>query len=262
MNASRTESLVSRLDRKIAGRLRVKPAVFAPKRATVSFTFDDIPRSAARTGAVILSRRHVIGTFYVCGGLTDGLEEGLPCHSREDLANLIEAGHELAAHTHRHVPTPTLDASGFAREADDLDAFLDDLSPGTRAKHFSYPFGMADLRSKQRAAARYETARGIAPGLNVGPGDLAQLKAVSLYSATIDLPEVRRWIDSAVERTGWLIFYTHDVSVEPSRFGCTPELLEAALDYALAAGAVVEGVDAASRRATGARSDSGAPASN
>ena len=38
------------------------------------------------------------------------------------------------------------------------------------------------------------------------------------------------------KRKSWLIFYTHDVRPEPSRYGCTPELLEAAVSSAVHSG--------------------------
>lgn len=248
MQIRRKEGLLRRLERKIAGRVHVKPATYASERPVVSFTFDDIPRSAAQVGARLLSQRDLAGTFYVCGGLTDGVEEGLPCHTRDDLARLVADGHELAAHTNRHVPAPSLSAQAFRSEADAVDVFLEEIAPGTKAKHFSYPFGLADFGSKRRAAERYATARGIAPGINVGRVDAAQLRAVALYSESVGRDQARAWIERAVTQGGWLIFYTHDVSASPSRFGSTPELLQIAIDYAVQAGASVETVDRAARR--------------
>jgi hypothetical protein len=36
---------------------------------------------------------------------------------------------------------------------------------------------------------------------------------------------------------GWLIFATHDVAAQPSRYGCTPEFLEQVVQYSVDSGA-------------------------
>jgi hypothetical protein len=38
-------------------------------------------------------------------------------------------------------------------------------------------------------------------------------------------------------KNSWLIFYTHDVRPQPSRYGCTPELFQAVVALALDRGA-------------------------
>ena len=43
-----------------------------------------------------------------------------------------------------------------------------------------------------------------------------------------------RLIKEAAASNAWLIFYTHDVDKQPSKYGCTPGLFEAALETALA----------------------------
>ena len=48
--------------------------------------------------------------------------------------------------------------------------------------------------------------------------------------------EARRLILDAAARRHWLIFYTHDVRSMPSRFGCTPDLLERTVECALQRG--------------------------
>jgi hypothetical protein len=44
---------------------------------------------------------------------------------------------------------------------------------------------------------------------------------------------VRSLILDNERQKSWLIFYSHDVQDTPSRFGCTPELLEFAVSCAL-----------------------------
>jgi hypothetical protein len=84
-------------------------------------------------------------------------------------------------------------------------------------------------------APRFSNVRGVHPGVNVGRVDLAQLNTVSL--------EVRCWdeqrIEAAIQRVlhahGWLVFYTHDVSDNPTEYGSTPAMLDWALSRVAAA---------------------------
>ena len=40
-------------------------------------------------------------------------------------------------------------------------------------------------------------------------------------------------LDETVARRGWLVFLTHDVAPQPTKFGASPGLMNAALDGAL-----------------------------
>jgi len=222
--------------RRIARHVPLKPCWMSNKAGLVSFTFDDVMQSAVTVGARILSQRGLSGTFYVCGGLVDEIENGLSCYSKEDLIYLIRSGHEIGAHTHRHAKVPGLSKVDFFNQADENDVFISSIDPEVHVRNFSYPFGLCDIKSKRWAAARYACARGIVPGLNSGWIDLAQLKAIPLYSDRINEKQVHALIDRAVKNKAWLIFYTHDVSDYPSRFGCSPALLQSAVEYAAVAG--------------------------
>jgi hypothetical protein len=58
------------------------------------------------------------------------------------------------------------------------------------------------------------------------------LRANSLYGGDDRRAEVQELILENERRKGWLIFYSHDVRPNPSRFGCTPELLKFAVSFA------------------------------
>jgi len=222
----------NKLALKIAQRIPIKPYLIKATEGMISFTFDDILHSAATRGSEILLQRGFAGTYYVSGGLTDQIENGQQCHSRSDLLALAHAGHELGAHTFTHVSVPGLSRSAFFQQAEDSSAFIASIDPGIRVSSFSYPFGDCDIKAKRWAAKRYACSRGVAQGLNQGWVDLAQLKAIPLQCGRIDEAGIRSAIDLALQRKAWLIFYTHDISEHPSAFGCTPALLQYAVDYA------------------------------
>jgi hypothetical protein len=50
---------------------------------------------------------------------------------------------------------------------------------------------------------------------------------------------------------GWLVLYTHDVDDSPSAYGCTPGLLQAAVEAAVESGAELLTLDAGLARIVG-----------
>jgi hypothetical protein len=63
--------------------------------------------------------------------------------------------------------------------------------------------------------------------------DLNLLRANSLYSSSFDLDSIDRLIKENGRRRGWLIFYTHDISEQPSAFGCRPGEFESVVKLAV-----------------------------
>ena len=231
---------MSTLGQKLSYRLarHVRTATW-PSRAVgpiVSFTFDDAPASAATLGAAVLEEFGVRGTFYLCGGLLGRLGDLTPILDRSQAQRLAEAGHEIGCHTYAHSDVrslrwPVLE-SGLRRNAE----VLGEISGGAALRSFAYPFGGLSFGKKLRLQSRFETCRGIYPGINVGKIDVGLLPAVPLYAGEFDLAAARGWIGEAVATSGWLIFFTHDVSEAPTPFGVTPDLLRSVVRAAIAAG--------------------------
>ena len=201
------------------------------RRGIVSFTFDDIPKSAAHTGAQMLEAHGVQGTFYIAGGLVSG-QDGETYATIEDLRRLNAYGHELGCHTFSHVKAPTLSRMGLVDECRRNQTFVQDALGDTRLASFAYPFGAVSLGSKFELQRRFSSCRGTSPGVNAGLVDLGLLKAERLYARRTTEGRVSALIDRARRTGGWLIFYTHDVTTSPTQWGATPELLSFALDHA------------------------------
>ncbi|WP_169546204.1 polysaccharide deacetylase family protein [Sneathiella aquimaris] len=198
----------------------------------VSFTFDDCAKSAITRGAKILESKGICGTYYVCGGLTDKLENNTICHSLEDLMGLKAKGHEIASHLFNHVRCEELTADEIREEFSKSKEFLSQFGLELNRTNFSYPFGSINMRAKKEAAREFATARGIANGINVSKIDLACLKANALYADDVSRGVITELIDQTIRDSGWLIFYTHDVDENPTKYGITPELLKFAAEYA------------------------------
>ena len=215
------------------------------RRAIVSFSFDDFPRSAVTNGARLLEDHGVRGTFYMTGSYCGRVLEGIPQYHEEDVVALAAAGHEIGCHTFTHPRVSALSASELNRELELNAACLAHHLPGTMFQTFAYPFGDVAFRATMRLQSRFAGCRSIQAGFNFGTIDLGRLRSVRLYDHTISHEDVSDLIKQAVARNAWLIFYTHDVDLTPSRFGCNPALLEHAITSAISAGAEVRPVDAA-----------------
>ncbi len=211
----------------------------------VSFTFDDVPASACVAGAQALERHGARGTFYVAGGLTDALEEGKPCHSREQLRTLLATGHELGCHSYSHIRCDTLTAAELERELDRNAAFLAELGVDPLTLNFAYPFGAYAYNAKRICSKRFRSSRITGGGTHEDYADLNALKTHRLYDVHVDAENYDTLLQRTVRRKGWLIVNTHDVEDPPSRYGFTPERLERAVAAALAAGCKVLPVNAA-----------------
>jgi peptidoglycan/xylan/chitin deacetylase (PgdA/CDA1 family) len=232
-------SLISTLGEKLSYRLARHLPVTTwranPRGPIVSFSFDDAPSSAASAGAPILEAFGIRGTFYLCGGLLGGQGDLTPLLDRGQAQALARAGHEIGCHTYSHIDVRSIDWPSLEIDLRKNAQTLSEIS-GAAPRNFAYPFGWISFGKKLRLQSCFETCRGIYPGINVGRIDTGLIKAVPLYSSTLDDEDVRRWIARAVARSGWLVFFTHDVSETPTPFGVTPDMLRAAVAAAVEAG--------------------------
>jgi peptidoglycan/xylan/chitin deacetylase (PgdA/CDA1 family) len=196
----------------------------------VSFTFDDLPKSAATTGADLLEAHGARGTFYVSGGLVDIGTEDWAAGDANDVLSLRRRGHEIGCHTFSHQRVCDLDEASLADEIARNRDYFQALDPSLEIDTFAYPFGYGSLARKSQLKDRFVTCRSIVPGVNAGSVDLQFLRAMPLIDGRIDRDGIERAFDDAQTNNGWLIFYGHDVTERPSPYGCSPALLSHALE--------------------------------
>src|SRR3954466_1234050 len=101
MNALWSEAK-ARVSHRLATHLSVEPFRLRNDTPMVSFTFDDIPRSAATMGAKLLEAHEARGTFYVSGGLVGTKSADWTVVAAEDVVDLHRNGHEIGCHTLSH----------------------------------------------------------------------------------------------------------------------------------------------------------------
>jgi peptidoglycan/xylan/chitin deacetylase (PgdA/CDA1 family) len=198
----------------------------------VSFSFDDFPESAASVGAPILDQYGAKATFYVSGSQVDKRSDHWQGAGADVIVEMHRRGHEIACHTFSHVRSTDLDAARLTAEIEENRHYLLGLDPSMRIENFAYPYGIGSVWRKTQLAKTFQSSRGIIPGINSGVVDLQYLRSTPLINQHIDEESIDRAFDALVDSNGWLIFYGHDVAIEPSPYGCTPALLRYALDAA------------------------------
>jgi len=225
-------ALQARISNRLSRHFCLSPFNLRNARPMVSFTFDDVPESAAAAGLPILDQYDAKATFYVAGGLVDqwcGHWQGIRA---DGIVELHRRGHEIGCHTFSHAPATDLGATRLAGEIEDNRRYLHDLDPSIRVDNFAYPYGLGSVWRKSQLAKAFRSSRSIIPGVNSGTVDLQYLRSTPLVNLHIDVGGIDRALDELIATNGWLIFYGHDVADEPSPYGCTPALLRHALDAA------------------------------
>jgi peptidoglycan/xylan/chitin deacetylase (PgdA/CDA1 family) len=229
---SRWSALKARVSNRLARDWCIAPHQLRGDGPMVSFTFDDVPKSAATTGAQLLGEYDAKGTYYVAGSLVDQWSGNWNGASDDDIVRLHRSGHEVACHTFSHLRVTDLDAAAMAAEIEANRRYWMALDPSIKIENFAYPYGLASVSHKGQLRKIFRSSRGILPGVNNGIVDLQFLRAMPLTEEHIDRDAIDRAFDEAVAKNGWLIFYSHDIEDAPSPYGCTPQLLRHALDAA------------------------------
>lgn len=208
-------------------------------RPIISFTFDDFPQSALRTGGAILKKYRAAGTFYAAFGLMAKNSPTGFIFTPEDLPELLKQGHELGCHTFAHCDSWRTDPSVFEQSILDNRNALEQLVPGAVFQSFSYPISVPNRSSKSRTSRHFVCCRGGGQTFNAGVTDLNYLYAFFLEKSRDNPQAVRDLIDENRRQNGWLILATHDVCESPSPFGCTPGFFEDMVKYAADSGALI-----------------------
>jgi peptidoglycan/xylan/chitin deacetylase (PgdA/CDA1 family) len=222
----------ARVSNRLARYVRSAPFQLAGDEPMVSFTFDDVPSSAATIGAPMLEDFGGRGTFYISGGLVNQKSEHWDGLDAEGILALHRSGHEIACHTFSHRCAVELDEATMAAEIAQNRRYFRELDASIRLENFAYPYGLVSVSLKGQLKDAFRSARGILPGVNRGNIDLQLLRATPLINRDIDDKGIDRVFDEALATGGWLIFYSHDVAATPSPYGCTPTLLRHALEAA------------------------------
>ncbi|QOZ23405.1 polysaccharide deacetylase family protein [Bradyrhizobium sp. CCBAU 51753] len=231
MNALWSEARV-KVSHRLAMHVQVERFRLHNATPMVTFSFDDLPKSAATLGADILESYGARGTFYVSGGLVGIDAPDWATGSADDVVSLYRRGHEIGCHTFSHRRACDLDETSLAGEIARNRTYLHSLDPTMTVDSFAYPFGYGSYARKYQLKSEFRTCRSIVPGVNSGEVDLQFLRAMPLIDRQTSRERIEQAFDEAASTNGWLIFYSHDVDEAPSLYGCSPDLMTYALEAA------------------------------
>ncbi|MFN3668341.1 MAG: polysaccharide deacetylase family protein [Brevundimonas sp.] len=231
--------------RRAARYLEVEAVEIAPAKGVFSLSFDDIPATAWTEAGPILAEHGIKATYYICGGLCDGVNMDRDQFRVGHLQALHAAGHEVGCHTFGHTSALRMDAGALRLSLDANAAWVGERLDGYRMTTFAWPFGDATVGAKRVVRERFALARGVRDGVNAGREDRALIKSIGLESRRLPGYDLDGLMAEAAETRGWLTAYGHDVSDRPTDYGCTPEDLDRVLRAAKAAGLQVLPVGAA-----------------
>jgi peptidoglycan/xylan/chitin deacetylase (PgdA/CDA1 family) len=155
------------------------------------------------------------------------------------LAELGARGHEIGAHSHSHLDCARTPAPEVERDVAKNLIVLSEAGWNAAVSAFAYPFGETTYAVKRWVGELFATGRGILPGVNAGEADRSQLRAVELGASAASRRRAFAMLESCIQTSGWLIFFTHDVNASPSPYGAPAALIEELALRAADGGAVL-----------------------
>ena len=134
----------------------------------ISFTFDDAPRTAFKTGGDILRAHGGRATFFVSLGLLGSETVVGTIASPDDLSRAVKSGNELGCHTFNHLDAWQTPTEKFMESVVENKQALDRILPGAIFRTFAYPKSGAKLSIKSYLEKYFICCRGGGQTPNVG----------------------------------------------------------------------------------------------
>lgn len=206
----------------------------------ISFSFDDAPRTAFTHGGEILNSYGADATFYVSLGMLESDSPSGPIASLDDLRRAVKEGHELGCHTFDHKNPWETKPELFVQSVLKNRQVLSQIFPETAFTSLAYPICGPRPATKRRIGKLFRCCRGGGQTFNVGTTDLNFLKAFFLDVRNGDtIDTVKQLVDKNAEARGWLIFATHDIDDNTSRYGCSKKFFKEVVAHAANSGSLL-----------------------
>lgn len=221
--------LIRQISKRIRPFINQRKINFKLERPLVSFTFDDFPRTAITNGARMLEAEGWRSTYYTSAALEKMVNHHGPHFNKSDLHTLNRKGHEIACHTLNHIDMSPLSSEEIVFQCEQNKQELVQSGISHPLENFAYPFGIVSPRLKKTLQPRYRSMRGIQRGVHFDKADLNELKANPLDQPK-RLKQAHALLETLGQKPGWIIFFAHEVTENPSEWGCTPEAFQAIIN--------------------------------
>ena len=225
-------AILQRLKRKSANFAQFGRFPIVLDRPCLSFTIDDFPINAWQNGHGILADHDVKATFYVSGGFCEGTVLGLPQYDLKTLDAVCDAGHEIGNHTFDHFNACQVSTRKFMDSVDRNAAFFAQRIPGVEIRSFAFPYGDMTAATKYAISKRFTSARGTLHGVNVGVVEASDLRCICLQLGNLSHYDLEATLAEAAAKKAWVVVLTHDISADPTPYGCRPDQLRQLLTLA------------------------------
>lgn len=232
----RMNDLTGRVTNRLLSRFPGPMINVGADRPIVSFTFDDVPDTALSQGAGILEAHGGRGTFYIAAGMLGSQEPKRRLIEAEGCAELLARGHEIGCHTHSHLNLQRVSRAHLKADLDRNGSALAEVAPGLVPRNFAFPYNAGSFRQRGELTRRYRSSRGGLAGINRGLTDRSFLRSFALQQPESSVAQLHGLVDDVVANPGWLIFFGHDLSPDPTPYGCTPESFERLVRHASESG--------------------------
>lgn len=213
-------NLIHKIERKLVKLIPGKKQKIRGNEAVVSFSFDDFPVSACRDAGAVLEQHGMTATYYLASKLMGTKSDGMEICGEADVRHVFDSGHEIGCHTFNHLDCQSTTTTDLEEDLRTNNQTIKELT-GIVPSSFAFPFGKTSFASRKVVSKHYQIARSINGGVNHGNCDMLALRANSIYSPSFSMNKYKALLREAQKQKGWLIFYTHDVTSNPSDFGCT-----------------------------------------
>lgn len=189
-------------------------------RGTISFVFDDGYTDVFTRVVPVLDRYHLPGVFAIPLMIESLAAENVALTPWQQWLPLFDRGHEIAAHSRRHVDLTTLSVTELAVE-------LDEPLQRLQATTLVYPGGAVNDVVREAAQSRYRAARTVQRGFEHLPSrDPWQLRTINWSRRNWSLPKANLFALWACVRNLWLIETFHQVTDRPTSLVHTVPLSE------------------------------------
>lgn len=206
-------------------------------RPLISITFDDGWLSSYINGARLLDEYGMRGTFYINPAY---INQPL-FMTRDNLQMLINNGHQIASHGHRHIDMTSFNSGKIEDDLSDSKKYIE-TELGLRDIDFASPYGKHDAVSNALFQKYYVSHRGTSLGVNTkrnfNPYDLKVL----FVRQDTPTSEVVKYIESARSNRAWLILVYHQIEDFDSMFIVSEQVLREHLDAIVSSGIEVRTV--------------------